>query len=77
MSVKVNYQGILEEEAGTTDDVFNLPGQKTALLNAVLKKHTGLKKRSFVVAINGTVQHGEAEIQDGDCITLIPPPPGG
>jgi molybdopterin converting factor small subunit len=77
MSIEVQYFGLLAETAGKATENIELSGSKSKVLDSVLERHPGLEKLNFVVSLNGTVSHHEAEIHDGDRITLIPPAPGG
>ena len=77
MSIEVQYLGILAETTGKTSEFIEMGGSKTKILDSVVDKYPGIRKLNFVVSHNGTISHGETEVQDGDRITLIPPPPGG
>lgn len=77
MSITVHYLGILSETAGKSLEYINSPGSKTQILQSILKKYPDFEKLNFVVSHNGVITHGEAEIKNGDQITLIPPVPGG
>jgi len=77
MKVKVNYQGILVEKAGTVSETLPETGSSSLILERLMEKHPSLKDMNFVLAINGVIAHEKKEIKEGDNITLIPPAPGG
>jgi molybdopterin converting factor small subunit len=77
MSVKVEFMGILAERAGRSADLFDSQGTKNDLLQALLEKYPVFRGINFVISVNGVIRHGKTTIGDGDCITLIPPAPGG
>ncbi len=77
MSVRVYYLGILSETTGKTSESIEETGTKGQILEILLDMHPGLRKLNFVLSLNGTVTHGDTEINSGDQVTLIPPAPGG
>jgi len=77
MSVTVYYLGILSETTGKASESIKKTGTKKQILERLTDMHPGLRKLNFVLSLNGTVTHEDAEINAGDQITLIPPPPGG
>ena len=77
MYITLQYLGILAEKTGTATERVELSGTKTEIIKAILKKYPALEKLSFITAVNGKVMHGNADIQEGDQVALIPPAPGG
>ena len=77
MSITVNFMGVLADKAGQPKISIEKGGLKSSILNSILLAHPLLKDLSFAVSQNGIIVHGEANIIDGDEITLIPPAPGG
>jgi molybdopterin converting factor small subunit len=77
MSITVHYLGILAEATGKSAEDIETSGTKNEVLGSILKKYPGLSELSFVMACNGVVTHGDADIHQGNRITLIPPAPGG
>ena len=77
MSVTVLYLGILSEATGIASESIEETGTKGHILDILMDMHPGLRKLSFVLSLNGTITHGDAEINAGDQLTLIPPASGG
>ena len=77
MSVTVYYLGVLSEITGKSTELIDETGTKEQILEILLDMHPGLKKLNFVLSLNGTITHGDKEINSGDQVTLIPPVPGG
>jgi molybdopterin converting factor small subunit len=77
MSIKVYYLGIIADTAGKSHETLEGPGPKTRILKSIMEKYPDLKTLNFVVSHNGIITHGEADVKDGDRITLIAPAPGG
>ena len=77
MSVTVYYLGVLSEITGKSTEFIDETGTKEQILEILLDKHPELRKLNFVLSLNGTVTHGDMEINSGDTVTLIPPAPGG
>lgn len=77
MDVKISYQGILAEKTKVHSESLLETGSFSEVLEKIIKMHPALKDLNFVVAINGVISHGKAQIKGGDHVTLIPPAPGG
>ena len=77
MSITVYYLGILSETTGKASESIEETGTKEKILEILLDMHPGLRMLNFVLSLNGTITHGVTEINTGDQVTLIPPPPGG
>jgi molybdopterin converting factor small subunit len=77
MSVTVEYLGILAEVTGKSGESIEITGERDTVLEYLREKHPAIGGLSFVLAHNGKVVHGDASINDGDRISLIPPAPGG
>lgn len=77
MAVIVNYLGVIAEATGLSDEEIEMTGSKSGIIKFIAGKYPEIKELSFVVSHNDSVVHEDPEVQDGDRISLIPPPPGG
>lgn len=77
MSIKIYYNGVLAEKTGKYDELIDKSGSKSSVLEFIMEMNPALRELSFVVSLNGVIKHGEAEIKEGDEISLIPPAPDG
>lgn len=77
MKIKIYYQGILAEKTGITSESLTGKVSSSEFYDTIVKKHPALQDLYFVTAVNGVISHGDKEIKEGDCVTLIPPAPGG
>lgn len=62
----------LEWQSGTTDDLLELLRQRGPEWAEALQPG-----RIFKIAINQQLQHGNATVNDGDQVAILPPVTGG
>ena len=76
MSLEIMYHGILAEAAGCQKEKVDHVATVRLLRKSLIKDHPGLKKLSFIFAINDKIGQNTG-LNPGDRVTLIPPMPGG
>ena len=77
MSLEIMYHGILAEAAGCQQETVDHLATVSLLRKSLVNNHPGLKKLSFIFAINERIGHNDTGLNRGDRVTLIPPMPGG
>lgn len=78
--ITVLYFAALAEQAKKDEEIISIPNDATLQdLYQKLRKQYGLtlKQSKLAVAINHTMKHWQATIQDGDIVAFIPPVAGG
>ena len=77
MEVKIFYHGILAEKAGKETEPLTGAASLSEVREWLAGKYDGFKELNYFISLNGVIVHGDAGIDDGDKIYLIPPLPGG
>ncbi|HUK51283.1 MAG TPA: MoaD/ThiS family protein [Terriglobales bacterium] len=81
VKVTVAYLGQAREAAGSKEDAFELPSPAHIELafSRAVKTHPGLEaiKKNIRLLLNGQWASDNAELKDGDRVTLLPPSGGG
>jgi len=81
VKVTVAYLGQAREAAGTKEDAFELssPANIELAFSRAIKTHPELEaiKKNIRLLLNGQWASDNAELKDGDRITLLPPSGGG
>ena len=77
MEITVIYSGILAEKTGKVNE--SLSGAKSLfeIKDILAAKYKGFSELSYVVSLNGVIEHKDVSIKEGDQVALIPPIPGG
>ena len=73
MSLEIMYQGILAEAAGCQQETVDHVATVSLLRKFLVNSHPGLRKLSFIIAINEKIGHTVKGLKTEDLVTLIPP----
>ncbi len=71
------YYGVLADKAGKTKEPFSDVESLFEIREKLAQRYDGFSGLSYVISLNGVIEHEDAGLKEGDQIDLLPPVPGG